>query len=67
MMTPKDQEMYKKAFLRPKNFLNLTPEEQWKIDDNLGILDWDGSKMTDEERSKLYAHFGLTFSQENKN
>jgi hypothetical protein len=27
---------------RPDNFRDLTAEEQWEIDKQLGILDWDG-------------------------
>ena len=27
---------------RPVNYDRLSPEEQWKIDSELGILDWDG-------------------------
>lgn len=32
-----------RAKLRPKNFFELPGREQWDIDKNLGILDWDGS------------------------
>jgi hypothetical protein len=32
-----------RAKLRPANFLDLSPEEQWAIDKRLGILDWDES------------------------
>jgi hypothetical protein len=32
-----------RAKLRPANYLELEPEEQWTIDKQLGILDWDGS------------------------
>ena len=28
---------------RPDDFSSLSPQEQWCIDKNLGILDWDGS------------------------
>lgn len=33
-----------RAKLRPANFLNLSPKEQWAIDKDLGILDWDGDQ-----------------------
>jgi hypothetical protein len=32
-----------RANLRPANFLDLSPQEQWEIDKRLGILDWDGT------------------------
>lgn len=45
-------EMFQAALRRPYNYHNLSGEEQWAIDKQLGILDWDGC-ITDEER-KLY-------------
>ena len=36
-------ELFEQAMKRPKNFHNLSEEEHWKIDRQLGILDWDGS------------------------
>jgi hypothetical protein len=33
-----------KAKLRPSNFDELSAEEQWGIDKELGILDWDGQE-----------------------
>ena len=35
--------MSDRAKLRPSNFKNMTPEEQWEVDKALGILDWDGT------------------------
>jgi hypothetical protein len=32
------------ALKRPLNYNELSPEEQWSIDKNLGILDWSPSK-----------------------
>jgi hypothetical protein len=31
-----------RATLRPDNYAELSPEEQWKIDKKLGLLDWEG-------------------------
>ena len=31
------------ALRRPDNYLELSSEEQWRIDKGLGILDWDGT------------------------
>lgn len=49
-------EMYETSFKRPKNFLKLSPKEQWSIDAMLGILDWDG-EMTDAELERFNAHY----------
>lgn len=38
-----NKEMLEQAKKRPENFTKLTSEEQWEIDKDLGILDWDGS------------------------
>jgi hypothetical protein len=27
---------------RPANYAELSPRRQWEVDDDLGILDWDG-------------------------
>jgi microsomal dipeptidase-like Zn-dependent dipeptidase len=37
-----DSDMARRAKKRPKNYASLTGEEQWQIDKDLGILDWDG-------------------------
>jgi hypothetical protein len=36
------EEMREAAKRRPTNYSDLSPEEQWEIDRELGILDWDG-------------------------
>lgn len=41
--------MAKQAKLRPNNFEELSPEEQWEIDKKLDILDWDGNDILHEE------------------
>lgn len=38
------EEMAIEAEKRPDNYKELSPEEQWEIDKELGILDWDGTK-----------------------
>jgi hypothetical protein len=37
-----ESEGRQKARLRPANYDDLSPMEQWEIDKQLGILDWDG-------------------------
>lgn len=38
------KEMAKEAKKRPQNYKDLSAEQQWKIDKELGILDWDGTE-----------------------
>lgn len=33
---------YEASFQRPCNYFQLDPQTQWRIDERLGILDWDG-------------------------
>ena len=37
------ESLYERAQLRPPNYQMMTPTEQWAIDKDLGILDWDGT------------------------
>ena len=39
-------EMCRAAQKRPRNFLRFSEQEQWEIDKNLGVLDWDGEPTT---------------------
>lgn len=50
-------EMFEKSFQRPSNFFNLSGEEQWKIDEELDILDWEGGKLSKEDRKKFQNHY----------
>lgn len=52
-----EREMFERSFQRPKNFLKLSAETQWAIDKSLGILDWEGSGLTEEDRARLEAHY----------
>ena len=36
-------ELFEQAMKRPRDFHNLPESEHWRIDRELGILDWDGS------------------------
>jgi hypothetical protein len=49
--------LFEASFQRPRNFFDLSPREQWDIDKRLGILDWDGEGLTDEDRERLKAHY----------
>lgn len=52
-----EQEMFEKSFQRPKNYFKLSPERQWEIDDELGILDWMGNNLTEEEKTRFKNHY----------
>jgi hypothetical protein len=52
-----EDEMFEKSFLRPKNFFKLHPSRQWDIDEALGILDWSGGNMTQEQRKRFEEHY----------
>lgn len=43
-------EMFETSFQRPKNYFNLSPERQWEIDKDLGILDWIGNDLSKEDK-----------------
>lgn len=55
-----NDEMYEKSFQRPKCFFFLTAQEQWDIDKELGILDWDGQGLTDEQKVRYAEYYHHT-------
>lgn len=52
-----EKEMFEKSFQRPKNYFKLAPQRQWEIDENLGILDWVGGDLTEEEQKRFEEHY----------
>jgi len=54
-----EREMFEKSFQRPSNFFKLSSERQWEIDENLGILDWMGKDLSDEDMERFRKYFGL--------
>ena len=52
-----EREMFIKSFERPSNYFNLSPERQWEIDENLGILDWRGDDLSKEDIEKFINHY----------
>lgn len=52
-----EREMFEKSFQRPKNFFKLSPEEQWRIDKELGILDWEGKDLTVKDLERFRRHY----------
>ena len=55
--TMTQKEMFELSFQRPKNYFHLSDQEQWDIDKSLGILDWQGDDLTDEELKRFKAHY----------
>jgi len=49
--------MFEKSFQRPSNYFKLSPQRQWEIDDDLGILDWIGGNLTEEEKKRFKDHY----------
>ena len=54
-----EQEMFEKSFFRPPNYFKLSAERQWEIDKELGILDWKGEDLTEEDKKKFYNYYGI--------
>ena len=52
--------MFEKSFQRPSNFFKLSEERQWEIDKELGILDWVGGNLTEEEKIRFKNHYKKT-------
>ena len=52
-----EREMFEKSFQRPKNYFQLPPEEQWAIDESLGILDWNGFGLSAEDNKRYKQHY----------
>ena len=52
-----ERDAFEKSFQRPKNFFKLSAQEQWAIDKNLGILDWEGSGLSDADMERYRAHY----------
>ena len=52
-----EREMFEKSFQRPRNYFQLSPQRQWEIDASLGILDWNGDDLTEEDVKRFQAHY----------
>jgi len=55
-----EREMFEKSFERSVNYFKLTERQQWDIDANLGILDWRGEGLTDEDKKRFNTHYKRT-------
>jgi hypothetical protein len=52
-----EREMFETSFQRPSNYFKLTPRRQWEIDEDLGILDWRGGNLSEEDKKRFKAHY----------
>lgn len=52
-----EKEMFEASFKRPKDYFKRTAQEQWAIDKSLGILDWNGEDLTEEDIARFRAHY----------
>ena len=52
-----ERQMFETSFQRPKNYFNLFPREQYRIDKNLGILEWEGSGLSEEDLKRFEEHY----------
>lgn len=52
-----EREMFEVSFKRPTNYFKISEKEQWEIDKNLGILDWEGEGLSEEDRKRFKEHY----------
>ena len=52
-----ERQMFEMSFQRPKNYFKLSSGEQWLVDEQLGILDWAGEGLTEEDIKRFKAHY----------
>lgn len=52
-----EAEMFERSFERPSNYFKLSESQQWDIDGQLGILDWEGANLSDEQMSRFKNHY----------
>lgn len=52
-----EREMFEKSFERPKDFFKLSSHSQWEIDSDLGLLDWIGLDLTEEDKKRFKAYY----------
>lgn len=51
------REMFEASFRRPKNYFKLTERTQWRIDEELGILDWSGDDLSEDDKKRFREHY----------
>ena len=61
-----EREMFEKSFQRSSNYYNLSGERQWEIDKDLGILDWDGVNLSEEDKQRFHDHYRVKINLKNQ-
>ncbi len=56
-MVMTEREMFEKSFERPSNYFKLSSRQQWDVDSDLGILDWKGEDLTEEDMERFKQHY----------
>ena len=54
-----EREMFEKSFKRPSNYFRLSSKEKWRIDGELGILDWAGEDLSEEDVKRFKKHYDI--------
>jgi hypothetical protein len=54
-----EQGMFEQSFKRPKYFFNLSDKEQWNIDSSLGLLDWKGQGLSNDDLKRFKKHYKI--------
>jgi len=52
-----EREMFEQTFKRPRDYFKLSDQRQWEIDSELGILDWIGVGLSEEDRKRYVEHY----------
>ncbi len=52
-----EREMFEISFERPADYYQLSERRQWEIDSELGILDWRGEDLTDQDKKRYRRHY----------
>jgi hypothetical protein len=52
-----EREMFEKSFQRPSNYFNLSEREQYSIDKSLGIEDWLGEELSNQDIKRFKKHY----------
>jgi len=52
-----EREMFEQSFKRPSDFFLLREAERWDIDNELGILDWEGTGLDEDDLKRFRRHY----------
>lgn len=54
-----EKEMFERSFQRPSDYFDLPSGRQLEIDKELGILDWEGEGLTEEDYKRIRDHYDI--------